>query len=239
MLFAHHRPPSVDAILRGAQAWPKDVAGKTCMDRNAPKGCAHPRNPPNDEARHSLTAARQGPRQLCDHAGLRPTVDARTAWRRLGRFGRNAACMMQTHLSEQVDEIAWVKDLCWSCRELSWTPLRRTTGWCVTRGLWSRDPSDPPSSTALRISGASVVHCPTSNTFYRSGFVRQWPQIRARRIPSVLATDTGADHPFPCALRWPASLMNIGQLARQPPPTRHKLECGWQQLGLPAASPAT
>jgi cytosine/adenosine deaminase-related metal-dependent hydrolase len=51
-------------------------------------------------------------------------------------------CLMQTHLSEQVDEIAWVKSLFPSARDYLDTyeafGLLAPTGFTATRSIWSR-----------------------------------------------------------------------------------------------------
>jgi cytosine/adenosine deaminase-related metal-dependent hydrolase len=91
-------------------------------------------------------------------------------------------CLMQTHLSEQTDEIAWVKDLFPQSRDYLDTYeaqglLREGAVYGHAIHLTDRE------RARLIEAGASLVHCPTSNTFIGSGLFDMSLATRPARRP--------------------------------------------------------
>ncbi len=86
----------------------------------------------------------------------------------LGRLAQERGFPVQSHLSESLGEIAWVKQLYPHCdtyydtyRKYGlWTP-KTLMAHCV----WS----DRQELTAMKEAGVTVVHCPDSNSNLRSG----------------------------------------------------------------------
>ena len=120
---------------------------------------------------------------------------------------------MQTHLSEQIDEIAWVQDLVPHARD--YLDTYEEHGLVRDRAVFGHAIHlTPREIDRLADSGASVVHCPTSNTFIGSGLF-DMAHIAARQIPIGLATDTGGGSSF-SMLRTMAAAYEIGQLRGTP-----------------------
>ena len=77
-------------------------------------------------------------------------------------------CLMQTHLSEQTDEIAWVQDLFPQSRD--YLDTYEAQGLLREGALYGHAIHLTEREKARLIeAGASLIHCPTSNTFIGSG----------------------------------------------------------------------
>jgi guanine deaminase len=113
---------------------------------------------------------------------------------------------MQTHLSEQTDEIAWVRALPAGPRLPRHLRGARASG---PNGLYGHAIHLSRANDRLAEVGAALIHCPTSNTFIGSGF-STWPGSgRGQRVG--LATDTGGGSSF-SMLRTMAAAYEIAQL---------------------------
>ena len=115
---------------------------------------------------------------------------------------------MQTHLSEQTDEIAWVREL-FPTRVIIWIHMKPLACW-GTRLYGHAIHLEPREMDRLAEVGASVVHCPTSNTFIGSGLFNT-AGMMAHGINAGLATDTGGGSSF-SMLRTMAAAYEIAQL---------------------------
>ncbi|EPX87856.1 Cytosine deaminase [Rubellimicrobium thermophilum DSM 16684] len=116
---------------------------------------------------------------------------------------------MQTHLSEQTDEVEWVRMLHPEARDYLDTYERHGLlregalfGHAIHLTARERD--------RLAETGAAVVHCPTSNSFIGSGLF-DLAGIKGRGITVGLATDTGGGSSF-SMLRTMAAAYEIAQL---------------------------
>ena len=128
-------------------------------------------------------------------------------------------CLMQTHLSEQPDEVAWVKALFPQSRDyLDTYEAQGLLGEGAVYGhaihLTDRE------KARLAEAGASVVHCPTSNTFIGSGL---FDMGLARQMRVGLATDTGGGSSF-SMLRTMAAAYEVAQLHGQ---SLHPAQLWW------------
>jgi guanine deaminase len=134
-------------------------------------------------------------------------------------------CLMQTHLSEQVDEVAWVAALHPEARDYLDTYER--WGLLGEGALFGHAIHLTPRERArLREAGASLIHCPTSNTFIGSGLFDMDGLARdGHRIG--LATDTGGGSSF-SMLRTMAAAYEIGQLRGR---ALHPAELVWLATG--------
>ncbi|OZA15521.1 MAG: guanine deaminase, partial [Rhodobacterales bacterium 17-64-5] len=115
--------------------------------------------------------------------------------------------LMQTHLSEQIDEIAWVRDLFPQSRDYLDTYeaqglVREGAVFGHAIHLTDRE------KARLVEAGASLVHCPTSNTFIGSGL---FDIGLAQSLRVGLATDTGGGSSF-SMLRTMAAAYEVAQL---------------------------
>ena len=202
-------PASVDAFFSAAQSRGlRAYTGKTCMDRNAPEGLRDTPQSAYDDSKALLNkwhgvdrlsyvitprfSPTSTPEQLAALGGL---------WREY------PDCLMQTHLSEQHDEIAWVRDLFPQSRDYLDTYeaqglLREGAIYGHAIHLTARE------RDRLAEAGASLVHCPTSNTFIGSGL---FDMGLAHKLRVGLATDTGGGSSF-SMLRTMAAAYEVAQL---------------------------
>ena len=124
-------------------------------------------------------------------------------------WAEHPECLMQTHLSEQTDEIALVRKLFPNARD--YLDTYETFGLLGGRGLYGHAIHlEPREMDRLAEVGASVVHCPTSNTFIGSGLFNT-AGMMAHGIKAGLATDTGGGSSF-SMLRTMAAAYEIAQL---------------------------
>ncbi|MDE0523108.1 MAG: guanine deaminase [Boseongicola sp.] len=204
-------PESVDAFFvearkRGLRA----VAGKTCMDQNAP-----------DNLRDTVQSSHDDSKRLLerwhgvDRLGyaITPRFSPTSTPEQLEALGalwaEHPDCLMQTHLSEQTDEVAWALSLHPDARDyLETYEMHGLLGEGALYGhaihLTERE------RTRISEAGASVVHCPTSNTFIGSGLL-DLAGLAACGVRTALATDTGGGSSF-SMLHTMAAAYEIAQL---------------------------
>jgi guanine deaminase len=208
-------PASVDAFMAEAQQRGQRVlAGKTCMDRNA-----------HDELRDTPKSAYDDSKALLekwhgvDRLGyvITPRFSPTSTPDQLAALGalwaEHPEVLMQTHLSEQVDEVAWVRSLFPQARD--YLDTYEQFGLLGPRGVYGHAIHlEPREKARLAEVDAALVHCPTSNTFIGSGLFDMAGLIAAgQRIG--LATDTGGGSSF-SMLRTMAAAYEIGQLRGTP-----------------------
>ena len=210
--FCTIHPASVDAFFEAAQArGMRVVAGKTCMDRDtAPSGLRDSAQASHDES--AALIARWHGRGRATYA-ITPRFSPTSTPAQLEALGAlwaaNPTCLMQTHLSEQVDEVAWVKGLYPQSRD--YLDTYETHGLLGTRGLYGHAIHlEAREIDRLAEVGAAVVHCPTSNTFIGSGLF-DLSGLKARGLSVGLATDTGGGSSF-SMLRTMAAAYEVAQL---------------------------
>lgn len=220
--FATIHPASVDAFFTAAQARGlRALTGKTCMDRNAPDGLRDSAQAAYDDSK-ALLDRWHG----VDRLGyvITPRFSPTSTPDQLDALGALWAahpdCLMQTHLSEQLDEIAWVADLFPDARD--YLDTYETHGLLGARGLYGHaiHLTDRERDRLAEV-GAALIHCPTSNTFIGSG-IFDLAGLRARHRIG-LATDTGGGSSF-SMLRTMAAAYELGQLNAQP---LHPAELLW------------
>ncbi|WP_428926072.1 guanine deaminase [Marinibacterium sp. SX1] len=209
--FCTIHPASVDAFFTEARArGQRVVAGKTCMDRNAPEGLRDTAQSAYDDSK-ALLQRWHGVDRLS--YAITPRFSPTSTPDQLDAMGalwaEHPDCLMQTHLSEQTDEIAWVADLFPEARD--YLDTYEAHGLLGGRGLYGHAIHlEPRERDRLREVGAGLVHCPTSNTFIGSGlFDLDGLMAQGQRIG--LATDTGGGSSF-SMLRTMAAAYEIAQL---------------------------
>ena len=205
-------PTSVTAFFEAAQARGlRAVAGKTCMDRNAPPDLCDTAQSGYDDSK-ALMAAWHGVDRMS--YAITPRFSPTSTPEQLAALGALWAeypdCLMQTHLSEQTDEITWVKSLYPTARD--YLDTYEAHGLLGARGLYGHAIHlEPRERERLREVGAALIHCPTSNTFIGSGLFDMAARMaEGQRVG--LATDTGGGSSF-SMLRTMAAAYEIGQLS--------------------------
>lgn len=209
--YATIHPASVDAFFEAAQARGlRALTGKTCMDRNAPDGLRDtPQSAHDDSAR--LLAKWHGVDRLS--YVITPRFSPTSSPEQLEALGAlwaaHPGTLMQTHLSEQTDEIAWVKSLYPTARDYLDTYERFGLvgpGALFGHAIWLED----REKALLRERDCALIHCPTSNTFIGSGLF-DMGGLKAAGHRIGLATDTGGGSSF-SMLRTMAAAYEVGQL---------------------------
>ena len=186
-------PQSVDAFFAAAEARNlRMIAGKTLMDRHAPDALLDTAQRGYDESR-ALIERWRGRGRL--GYVVTPRFAATSTPEQLelagALFAENPDTWCQTHISEQLDEIAWIKALfpasidyldVYDHFRLLGPRTLLGHGIHLTEREWQR----------CHDSGTSIVHCPTSNAFLGSGLF-DWSMAKkdGRPVSVALATDVG------------------------------------------------
>jgi guanine deaminase len=208
-------PHSADALFQAAEdRGQRIVAGKTCMDRNAPEGLRDTVQSAYDDSKALIE--RWHGKGRASYA-ITPRFSPTSTPEQLSALGalwaEHPTCLMQTHLSEQTDEIEWVRGLFPEARD--YLDTYEAHGLLGERGLYGHAIHlEPREIDRLAETGGALVHCPTSNTFIGSGLF-DMTGLAARGIPLALATDTGGGSSF-SMLRTMAAAYEVGQLRGTP-----------------------
>ena len=213
--FCTIHPASVDALFEAAAArGQRIVAGKTCMDRNAPDGLRDTAKSAYDDSRALLEKWHGNGRASY---AITPRFSPTSTPEQLEALGvlwsEHPDCLMQAHLSEQVDEIEWVAGLFPDARD--YLDTYEAFGLLGERALFGHAIHLTPRERDRLVEvDAALIHCPTSNTFIGSGLFDMGGLMAAgHRIG--LATDTGGGSSF-SMLRTMAAAYEIGQLSGTP-----------------------
>ena len=207
--YATIPPASVDAIFTAAQSRGMRLyAGKTCMDRNAPEGLRDTPQSAYDDSRRLLQKWHGVDRLSYVITPRFSPTSSPEQLHALGTLWReHPDCLMQTHLSEQTDEIQWVHELFPQARD--YLDTYEAQGLLRTGALYGHAIHlTQREKDRLIEAGASLIHCPTSNTFIGSGL---FDMGLARHLRVGLATDTGGGSSF-SMLRTMATAYEVGQL---------------------------
>lgn len=216
-------PESVDAFFEAAQArGQRVIAGKTCMDRNAPDGLRDTPQSAYDDSK-ALIERWHGVDRIS--YAITPRFSPTSTPEQLEALGslwaEHPDCLMQTHLSEQTDEIAWVAELFPDARD--YLDTYEQFGLLGEKGLYGHAIHlEEREKDRLREVGAGLIHCPTSNTFIGSGLFDMGGLMAAGQRVG-LASDTGGGSSF-SMLRTMASAYEVGQLRHNP---LHAAELMW------------
>jgi guanine deaminase len=221
--FATIHPESVDAFFQAAAQRDQRVwAGKTCMDRNAPDGLRDTAQTSYDQSKELL--ARWHGKGRASYV-ITPRFSPTSTPEQLSAMGalwaENPGCLMQTHLSEQTDEVAWVQSLFPTARD--YLDSYEAHGLLGKGGLYGHAIWLTEREKArLREADASLIHCPTSNSFIGSGLF-DMGGLKAAGHRVGLATDTGGGSSF-SMLRTMAAAYEVGQLRGR---ALHPAELWW------------
>lgn len=225
-------PESVDAYFTAAQARGLRVlGGKTCMDRNAPDSLRDTAQSAYDDSK-ALLNRWHGQDRLSYVITPRfaPTSTPEQLEALGSLWAEHPDLLMQTHISEQHEEIAWVADLFPDARD--YLDVYERFG-LVGKGALLGHAIHLTERERDRIAEleASLIHCPTSNMFIGSGlFDMQGLMAQGHRIG--LASDTGGGSSF-SMLRTMAAAYEVGQLSGT---ALHPAQLWWLATAGSAAS---
>jgi guanine deaminase len=189
---------SADILFEEAEALGlRLAAGKVLMDRNAPDGLRDTVQSGYDESA-ALIATWHGRGRLL--YAITPRFAGTSSPEQLSAAGAlwraHPDCLMQTHIAETRDEVAWIKELFPDRRH--YLDVYDHHGLCGRRavfghGIWLGD----DELTRLHQADAAISHCPTSNFFLGSGAFDLGRALDPKRPVRVgLGTDLGAGTSF-------------------------------------------
>ncbi len=213
--FCTIHPESVDAFFTAAQSrGQRVIAGKTCMDRNAPDGLQDTAQSAYDQSKSLLKKWHNVDRiSYAITPRFSPTSTPEQLEAMGALWAENPDCLMQTHLSEQTDEIEWVRSLFPDARD--YLDTYEKFGLVGANGLYGHAIHlEQRERDRLREVDAALIHCPTSNTFIGSGLFDMAGLMQAGHRVG-LATDTGGGSSF-SMLRTMAAAYEVGQLRGSP-----------------------
>ena len=209
--FCTTSPNSVDAFFDQAQKRNMCVvAGKTCMDRNAPEYLIDSVNSAYDDSKHLIKKWHNKKRS---YYAITPRFAPTSSPEQLDCLGslwsEYPDCLMQTHLSEQKEEIEWVSKLFPESKsyldiydKFNLVKKNSIFGHCIHL--------KDIEIEMLKDRKSSIAHCPTSNTFIGSGIFKM-KELNNKKINIGLATDTGGGTSF-SMLKTIAETYKISQL---------------------------
>ena len=203
-------PESVDAFFDAAKSRSMAVvAGKTCMDRNAPETLTDTAQSAYDDSKALLEKWHGTGRASY---AITPRFSPTSTPEQLDALGALWAeypdALMQTHLSEQLPELDWVRQLFPGAKD--YLDTYEGFGLLGARGIYGHAIHlTPREIDRLTEVGAALAHCPTSNTFIGSGLFDL--AGLANKLNVGLATDTGGGSSF-SMLRTMAAAYEIAQL---------------------------
>lgn len=215
LVFSTVHKEACDALFTAASQLDMAlIAGKVCMDRNCP-----------EELQDCPTSAQKDSAALIDHwhnrgrnrYAITPRFAPTSTEAQMASLGELAQqyqdVYIQTHLSENVDEINWVKSLYPNATgyldvydQYHMVRERAVFGHCVhlTNDEWQR----------MADTGATVAFCPSSNLFLGSGLFDN-AIAKQYKVPVALATDVGAGTSFSMFSTY-GEAYKISQLNKQP-----------------------
>ena len=221
--FCTIHPESVEAFFSEAQNRGLcAVGGKICMDRNAPDGLRDTVQSASDDSKRLLEKWHGVDRLTYAVTPRFSPTSTREQLQALGSlWSEHPDCPMQTHLSEQTDEVAWVKDLFPEARD--YLDTYEAAGLIGEGAMFGHSIYLTERERArIKETKGALIHCPTSNTFIGSGLFNMDGLTGEGQIVG-LATDTGGGSSF-SMLRTMAAAYEIGQLRDRP---LHPAELLW------------
>lgn len=206
-------PHSVDAFFEESTRFnTRMIAGKVLMDRNAPAALLDTAQRGYDDSKTLLNRWHNRGRQ---HYCITPRFAATSTQAQLDLAGTLAAehpdAFIQTHLCENLDEIAWVESL-FPDRK-NYLDIYAHAGLARSRAIFGHGVHLAESDfCTCHQTGAALAHCPTSNLFLGSGLFKLFEAKNpARPVRVGLGTDVGAGTSF-CQLQTLNEAYKIAQL---------------------------
>ena len=190
-------PESVDGFFQAAERRSmRMIAGKVMMDRNAPAALTDTAQSSYDESK-ALIDRWHGKGRLS--YAITPRFAPTSTPAQLDAAGalwqEHPGTYMQTHISENPDELTWVKDL--FPEQDSYLGVYSRFGLTGPRAIFGHGIYlSEPEWNQMAESGSAIAHCPTSNAFLGSGLFNlqraKQPAAPGKPVRVSLATDVGA-----------------------------------------------
>jgi len=191
-------PQSVDALFEEAEKLGMRIAaGKILMNRNAPDKLLDTTKSGYDDSKALI-------KKWHNHGRLMYAITPRFAPTSTGDQLESAGalwkehpdCFMQTHVSENKGEVAWVKEL-FPDRK-GYLDVYDHYALCGRRAVFGHGIHlDDEEMQRMHVTGSAISHCPTSNFFLGSGYFNVARAMQKDRPVRVgLGTDLGAGTSF-------------------------------------------
>jgi guanine deaminase len=192
-VFCTVHPQSVDAFFEASsQLGLRTIAGKVLMDRNAPPALCDTAQSGYDESKALI--ARWHGRGRSMYA-ITPRFAASSTPAQLEAAGalrrEHPDCFVQSHVSENLAEVAWVKELFPARKD--YVDVYDHYGLLGRRAIYGHGIHLTEAELArMHETETAIAHCPTSNFFLGSGCFDLGRATRRERPVRVgLATDVG------------------------------------------------
>ncbi|MEF9603310.1 guanine deaminase [Paracoccus sp. PXZ] len=189
--FCSVHPQSAEALFSAAEARGMAmVAGKVMMDRNAPEAVLDTPQQGYDDSKRLIEKWHRRGRQ---HYAITPRFAITSTPEQMQMTGQlvreHPDCHIQTHLSENKDEIAFTLSLYPQARD--YLDIYETYGLLSDKLLLGHSIHLEPRELArMAETGSRAVFCPTSNLFLGSGLFDE-AGLRTAGVVSGIATDVG------------------------------------------------
>ena len=196
LVFCTVHPESVDALFEAAeQHQMRLIAGKVMMDRHAPEALCDSADSSYDDSKALIEKWHGQGRALY---AITPRFAPTSTPEQLERAGQLKAehpdVYVHTHLSENKDEIAWVKDL--FPAQKGYLDVYHHYGLTGQRSVFAHCVHlEDAEWQCMHETDSAIAFCPTSNLFLGSGLFplkKTWQQ----QVKVGLGTDIGAGTSF-------------------------------------------
>ena len=196
LVFCTVHPESVDALFEAAeQHQMRLIAGKVMMDRHAPEALCDSADSSYDDSKALIEKWHGQGRALY---AITPRFAPTSTPEQLERAGQLKAehpdVYVHTHLSENKDEIAWVKDLFPAQKD--YLDVYHHYGLTGNRSVFAHCVHlEDAEWQCMHETDSAIAFCPTSNLFLGSGLFplkKTWQQ----QVKVGLGTDIGAGTSF-------------------------------------------
>lgn len=191
-------PQSVDALFEEAERLGMRIAaGKVLMNRNAPDYLLDTTKTGYDDSK-ALIKKWHGKNRLMYAITPRfaPTSTPDQLESAGALWSEHPDCYMQTHVSENKGEVAWVKEL--FPERKGYLDVYDHHKLCRPRAVFGHGIHlDDDEMQCMHRTGSAISHCPTSNFFLGSGYFNIHRAMQKDRPVRVgLGTDLGAGTSF-------------------------------------------
>ena len=196
LTFCSVHPESVDALFETAeQINMRMIAGKVMMDRNAPDYLQDTAQSSYDDSKALIKRWHEKGRALyAITPRFAPTSTPEQLDAAAALMKEHPSCYMQTHLSENKNEIAWVKSL--FPENSGYLDVYHRRGLTGKRSVFAHCIHlEEDEWDCMRDTGSVIAFCPTSNFYLGSGLF-DWRKAEKNKVRITTSTDVGAGTSF-------------------------------------------
>ncbi|WP_438767268.1 guanine deaminase [Kushneria sp. TE3] len=215
LAFCTTHPASVDALFSAAlERNMRMLGGKVMMDRNAPKALC---DTPEGGVRDSRRLIEQWHERGRLEYAITPRFAPTSTPEQLAATGRLLSdypgMVLQTHLSENRQEVDWVASLFPEARD--YLDVYSHYQLVRPRAIFAHGIHiDNDVRQRLADDGGAIAFCPSSNLFLGSGLF-DWRSAREQEVRVGIASDIGAGTSF-SPFQTLQDAYKVGQLSGQP-----------------------